>query len=71
MPDMENQDFYIALVAKGKREGHLSLQEVQKHVPEELRDDEHFMEELLTSLESHHGILVSEEDMESNLGSTG
>lgn len=67
MPDLENQDFYIALVAKGKRQGHLSLEEVQKHMPEEQRDDEHFMEELLTSLESQHGILVSEEDMESNL----
>lgn len=67
MPDLENQDFYIALVAKGKREGHLSLEEVLKRIPEEYREDEHFMEELVTSLESHYGILVSEEDMESNL----
>ena len=67
MPNLENQEFYGVLVARGKREGHLSLAEVRECLPKELRDDEHVIEELVTSLETLHGILVSEEDMESDL----
>ncbi|WP_422480611.1 RNA polymerase sigma factor RpoD [Pleomorphochaeta sp. DL1XJH-081] len=67
MSRLENQEFYLALVAKGKRNGHLSIEEVRKGIPQELNDDEHYMEELLTSLENLHGILVSEEDMEKDL----
>ena len=67
MSEMENQEYFIALVAKGKRKGHLSLKEVYSLLPDEMRDDENFLEEILTLLESHHGILVSEEDMEKDL----
>jgi len=67
MSEMENQEFYATLVAKGKRDGHLSLEEVRRILPQDLRDDEHYLEELLNSLESQHGILVSEEDMENDL----
>jgi RNA polymerase primary sigma factor len=67
MPNVEDQEFYGALVTQGKREGHLSLYAVRQYLPEHLQDDEHFLEELVVSLESNHGILVSEEDMEKDL----
>jgi RNA polymerase primary sigma factor len=67
MPNVEDQEFYGALVTKGKKEGHLSLHAVRQYLPENLQDDEHFLEELVVSLESNHGILVSEEDMEKDL----
>ena len=67
MPKIENQDYYSTLVAIGKKKGHLSLEEVVQCIPEELRDDEHILEELVTTLESQHGILVSEENMEKDL----
>ncbi|MDD3941426.1 MAG: RNA polymerase sigma factor region1.1 domain-containing protein, partial [Sphaerochaetaceae bacterium] len=67
MSEMENQDYFIALVAKGKKLGHLSLEQVYAVLPNELRDEEHFVEEILMLLESHHGILVSEDDMEKDL----
>ena len=67
MSEMKNQDYFIALVAKGKKLGHLSLEQVYAVLPNELRDEEHFVEEILMLLESHHGILVSEDDMEKDL----
>ena len=67
MSEIESQEYFITLVAKGKKSGHLSLDQVYASLPEAARDEENFVEEILTLLESHHGILVSEEDMEKDL----
>ncbi|PKL10391.1 MAG: hypothetical protein CVV52_18655, partial [Spirochaetae bacterium HGW-Spirochaetae-8] len=65
MSDIENQDFFMKLVAKGLRNGHLSFTELNALVPPEFTQED-TIEDILSTLESH-GIMITENELENDL----
>jgi RNA polymerase primary sigma factor len=65
MSDIEDQDFFIKLVAKGKRDGHLSIAEVNAVVPLEFAQEDSI--ERIVSLLDSHGIMITENELEIDL----
>jgi RNA polymerase primary sigma factor len=68
MSEIENQEFFMMLEKKGKRNGHLSYNELVAAVPPEFAD-ESVIEEILTLLDSH-GIMITENELENDLLNT-
>ena len=67
MSEIEKQDYFMKLVTKGKREGRLTVKEIDAILPSGIGDDEEMLEEVFTLLEKNYGILISDEDMENDL----
>jgi RNA polymerase primary sigma factor len=65
MSEIENQDFFIKLVAKGLKDGHLSIREMHAMVPSEFTQDDS-VDEILSKLESR-GIMITENELENDL----
>ncbi len=68
MTKIEKQDYFIELISKGKQKGKLALDDVNTILPKHIREDQGKLKNILTLLENNHNILVSENDLEKDLG---